>query len=420
MEEKKETDTEKLCISTEEEFLQEARRRIPDLLKKNKIPGMAAICVHNGKVIWNESFGLADKKNNIPVSNQTVFELASISKTLTAWGVMKLVEQGIIELDESVCKYMKRWQFPEREYDANKITFRMLLNHIAGLSQNYYFGYKKHHKLPSLEEAISYGGNQKDGVHIIYEPGTKLFYSGGGYLVLQLLIEEITGKEFSTYMKEEILDPLGMKDSTFEWNPEWKNREAKGYGILGGQMGKRFYVEKAAAGLYSTPNDFAKFICANVTGENGEPIGRSVLKPETAALMTTRHFLNLRYSMGYIVIPVSRRKSVYMFRGANPGWFSQFAIFPESNSAIAFMTNSNVGNYLTLNLIQLYIQFLNDSAYNKLGKILENIKRNVVRDLVAEFNFQYMIFENHFKPIDVMNDVPRTHSQQKEETKKLQ
>ena len=260
MEEKKKTYTEKLCVSTEEEFLQEARRRTPDLLKKNKIPGMAAICVHNGKVIWNESFGLADKKNNIPVSNQTVFELASISKTLTAWGVMKLVEQGIIELDESVCKYMKRWQFPEGEYDANKITFRMLLNHIAGLSQNYYLGYKKHHKLPSLEEAISYGGNQKDGVHIIYEPGTKLFYSGGGYLVLQLLIEEITGKEFSTYMKEEILDPLGMKDSTFEWNPEWKNREAKGYGILGGQMGKRFYVEKAAAGLYSTPNDFAKFI----------------------------------------------------------------------------------------------------------------------------------------------------------------
>ena len=135
-----------------------------------------------------------------PVDGDTVFQAASISKTLTAWGVMRLVEQGALELDAPVGRYLTRWQLPPSPYNHDGVTIRRLLSHTAGLSLHGYPGIAPEQPLPTLEESLSGGHPGAEDVRVVSEPGTTYAYSGGGYTLLQLVVEEVTGeKDFERF-----------------------------------------------------------------------------------------------------------------------------------------------------------------------------------------------------------------------------
>ncbi|WP_262909316.1 serine hydrolase domain-containing protein [Mucilaginibacter daejeonensis] len=138
-----------------------------------------------------------------PVASETIFNIGSISKLVSAWGFMQLTEKGFIKLDDPVDQYLTRWHLPESEFDRSRVTLRRILSHTAGLSVHGYGGSDQGLPLLSLEESLN-GKTKRNGetVHLISEPGTKWDYSGGGYTLAQLLLEERTNQSFATYIKK--------------------------------------------------------------------------------------------------------------------------------------------------------------------------------------------------------------------------
>jgi len=192
---------------------------IPSLMAKHRVPGVAIALMHPSEGAWVRGYGYADTASKAPVTDQTVFQAGSLSKPVSAWGVMRLVQQGKVDLDAPVSRYLTRWRLPRSRFDPAGVTVRRLLSHTAGLSVSGYLGYEPDVPVPSLEKQLASGPDAAEGdgeVRIAYPPGKQDHYSGGGYTVLQLLIEEVSGQSFAAYMKTNVLEPLGMIHSTFE------------------------------------------------------------------------------------------------------------------------------------------------------------------------------------------------------------
>jgi len=192
--------------------------KIPSIIEKNNVPGMAVAIIENGQVIYERGYGYADVAKNIEISRITGFNIGSISKLFTAWGIMKLVEDGKLDLNVPIENYLKRWKLPKSEFDHSKVTIRAILSHSAGLSVHGYPGFHPDDKLPTLEASLN-GENgpvrANEAVKVILEPQTQFKYSGGGYTILQLVIEEVTGQKFEDFMQKNIFEPLNMDYTSF-------------------------------------------------------------------------------------------------------------------------------------------------------------------------------------------------------------
>ena len=187
-------------------------RQLKDATANKKLGSAALALVQDGKIVAEHGFGVANAETQAPVkTEQTLFQLASVSKAVTAWGVMKLVEEGTLSLDEPVMSYLKRWRFPGSEEYRNKVTVRHLLSHTAGIND----GSSTRSFLPS--EAIQTLEESLSGVTVVREPGTAMSYSSSvGYTILQLLVEEVTNRPFADYMKEAVLQPLEMTKASYD------------------------------------------------------------------------------------------------------------------------------------------------------------------------------------------------------------
>jgi CubicO group peptidase (beta-lactamase class C family) len=200
-------------------------------LATSSAPGLAVALVHQGQVDWAAGYGVADRTTGQPVTASTRFQAASLSKPVTAWGVLRLVESGRIGLDEPVIGRLRRWRPPPSPLDADGVTVRRLLSHTAGLSVHGYVGQRADRPLPSIAASLS--GETGDGfpVELLDAPGRGWLYSGGGYSVAQLLVEELTGWPFADHMRVEVLGPLGMAASSFRWS---RTAEMGQVGVAGG------------------------------------------------------------------------------------------------------------------------------------------------------------------------------------------
>lgn len=223
-----------------------------------------------------------------PVDENTRFQVASLSKWITAWGVMALVDAGKLDLDAPVSRYLTRWKLPPSKFDNNGVTVRRLLSHTAGLTDGLgYAGFRPGERLQTLEESLTRTADVSPGhsgiVQVGQAPGSAFEYSGGGYTLLQLLIEEVSGRPFNDYMKATVLEPLGMTGSTFilEENPQ----NVADFYDTDGKLATHFkFTALAAASLYTTAADLSRFIAAHIAAD-GAPPGRGVLKPQTLELM---------------------------------------------------------------------------------------------------------------------------------------
>jgi len=166
---------------SKDDYLIEIDNKMNVWLEEFIVPGAAIALIDNGEVILQKGYGYADVEKKIKVSSKTGFNIGSISKTVAAWGVMRLVEKGKIDLDSPAEKYLTRWHLPKSAFDINKVTIRRLLSHTAGLSLHGYPGWSPEDKLPSLEESLAGKNNGPGDVRVIMEPGTKWKYSGGWF-----------------------------------------------------------------------------------------------------------------------------------------------------------------------------------------------------------------------------------------------
>lgn len=260
-------------------FFEAAASRIDRENRGNAI----LVVIEQGRVV-----GVHDQTIGAPVNDDTLFQVASLSKWVTAWGVMTLVEQGEIDLDAPVSRYLTRWRLPDSPYNE-QVTVRRILSHTAGFTDGLgYGGFLPDAPVQTLEESLTAAGDAAYGANGVLrvgrEPGSWQ-YSGGGYTLLQLLIEEISGEPFNDYMRRAVLAPLGMHGSTFVLDDASRTRVAEFYDTDGARAPHYAYTATAAASLYTSAADLTRFVEAQAQGAQGEPAGRGVLRPETLALM---------------------------------------------------------------------------------------------------------------------------------------
>jgi CubicO group peptidase (beta-lactamase class C family) len=241
------------------------------------------------------------------VDVNTVFQVASVSKWITAWGVMALVQDGKLDLDAPVSTYLTRWTLPPSKFDNNKVTVRRLLSHTGGLTDGLgYAGFAPNAAVQSLEESLKRAADALPGrsgtIEVGYEAGSEWRYSGGGYAILQLLIEEVSGESFEDFMQRAILRPLGMVRSSYTWTPAEGSTLATSYDVDSKPSTQYRFSAVAAASLYTSVSDLTRFVQAHLPGKNGERIGRGVLAPATIEEMWRPHASRVEYDWGLGVV----------------------------------------------------------------------------------------------------------------------
>lgn len=330
-----------------------------ELTVKNNVPGVAVAVIRDGKIAWIQSIGYADFAIKKPVTSETIFNIGSISKLISAWGFMQLTEKDLVKLDDPVDPLLYRWHLPESEFDKSKVTLRRILSHTAGLSVHGYGRSDQGTPLLSLEESLN-GKTKRNGetVHLISEPGTKWDYSGGGFTVAQLLLEEKTNQSFTTYMKNNIFLPLGMKQSSYEWTAEMMANSATAYDENGNPVKNRIFTEKAAAGLQTTIKDLAHFAELSIT-HNPKQLNK-VLKPETIKLMETPVLPNSNEGesgLGYRFMNYEGFRTVG-HTGENVGWSAALFLDPPTKSGIIVLCNGSNGDRVWFPIYQSWLKNL--------------------------------------------------------------
>lgn len=328
---------------TLEAFTAQLDALLPDLLRRYHAPGAAVALVQDGRVAWAQGYGLADETTRAPMTTATMFQVASLSKSVTAWGVMRLVEEGRIDLDAPVGRYLKSWTLPPSKYDPNGVTVRRLLSHTAGIAAWDYAGAPIEATSPTPAELLS-----AEPVRLVRQAGERELYTNGGYTLLELLVEDVTGESFAAYMQREILNPLGMHDSTFRWDPALRATLATGYQVSGRPTEHRSYPA-AAGGLYATVGDMATWLAAGMSGPRGEPVGRGVLQPQTVALMYAPVLATPGggNGLGYVSETLPNGARMVLHSGDILGWRGQYTALPDLGAGIVVLTNSNAaGRYV--------------------------------------------------------------------------
>ncbi|MEO0768130.1 MAG: serine hydrolase domain-containing protein [Cyanobacteria bacterium J06649_4] len=342
--------------------------------KKPKLGSAALILLQEGEVVAAHTFGMASAEKKSPVKiDQTLYQMASVSKLVTAWGVMKLVEDGTIALDKPVNQYLNRWKFPASEY-SDQVTIRHLLSHTGGLDDLFgYAGSLPDESIQSLEESLTLtqdpASGKPRGVTVARKPGKRWLYSGGGYTVLQLLIEEVTQQSFAAYMEEAVLQPLGMKKSSFDWEAiaaSGRTDElATSFDDKLQPSPHRRYTATAAASLYATAQDMARFIRA-YSQEN------SVLKQETLEqMMQPQSGTDRNWGLGHILYVANADDSyVVGHDGGNlPALGHTVRVNPATGNGIVLLISGNFG---------LASQLGDDWVYWETGKLSTNAKLRIL------------------------------------------
>jgi CubicO group peptidase (beta-lactamase class C family) len=314
---------------------------IPKILDKHKAPGVALAFVNGNKIVGFRSYGFADLATKAEITQSTMFNVGSISKLVTSWGVMQLVAQGEVDLDAPINQYLKRWKIPNSEFNENKVTLRNILSHTSGLSLGPYVGWDSREKLSSIVDSLNGDNNGVGPVELIHAPDTKWSYSGGGYSVVQLLIEDVSGMAFEDYMQQNVFEPLNMKNSTFNITENVMNKSATPYDDTGKVTGMIYFDAKAAAGLQTTAIDLARFNMAVLRNKDGHYNGLTLLSEDLIDLMIEpAPNTNGRWSMSYVV---DSENNSLGFAGFNRGWIALSRSITDLNLGYVILTNSSIG-----------------------------------------------------------------------------
>jgi CubicO group peptidase (beta-lactamase class C family) len=257
-------------------------------LERENRGNVAFVLIENGVVV-DEHFASRGK----PVDRDTRFQVASLSKWLTAWGILRLADEGKVDLDAPVSRYITRWRLPDGPFDESQVTVRRLLSHTAGLTDELgYGGFAPGKSVPSLVESLTRTVDSSPGadgrVRVGIRPGEEFLYSGGGYALLQLIIEDVSGEPFDAFMTREIFKPLGMDRSGFIAADADIN-VAESFDTKGKKEPLYNFAAPAASSLYTTAGDLTRFIQAHKARTDLQPAGRGVLGPEMLAEMQKPH-----------------------------------------------------------------------------------------------------------------------------------
>lgn len=311
-------------------------------MREHRIPGLSLAVVSKGAIVREGGFGLISGTGQTAVTPATLFQAASISKTVAALGALRLVESGQLQLDENVNRTLRTWRVPDNEFTRDsKVTLRGILSNSGGLGVPSFPGYAAGAPVPTPEQVLDgKAPANTPAVRVEYVPRSQWHYSGGGHAVLQQLMSDASGKPFAGLMRDLVLAPLDMTRSTFEQQlpAAWSSAAASGH--VDGQPlpgGRHVYPELAAAGLWTTAPDLARFAIGLQRSFEGRP--GAVISQQMAKEMMSRQIR--AEGLGIFVMGVDNRAPSLWYAGRNRGFDAFLWFAPASGDGIVIMINAN-------------------------------------------------------------------------------
>lgn len=328
-------------------FARVIEREVPIIMKDARIQGAAVGLIVDGKLAYARGFGHADHAGKVPVTPDTVFVAASLSKPVASWVTMRLAGQGRVHLDEPVADVLSPWPLMQGPYDYRKITVRHLLSHTAGTSLGGYEGWLDFRELPTLEQSLAGKTNGRGAVELVAPAGSRFQYSGGGYTLLQLTLERATGRRYQDLARELIFTPLGMAHSSVAMTPAVLAGAAEGHGDDGAPVPMRYYVEQAPSALSTTVHDFTRWMIAGMQGSSGmHPLDDAQLSQlyTPAGLSMPRTPGEMVYGLGHFIESLPDGSVAVGHDGRNQAGFrAKFLMRPATGDGIVFFSNSRSG-----------------------------------------------------------------------------
>lgn len=310
------------------------------------VPGVSVAVVSKGKLDWARGWGVRDMDSCKPVMRDTAFQAASISKAVTAVVALRLAERGTINLDANINQSLRSWQLPvDAKLAPNGVNLRQLLSHTAGLGVHGFPGYTSGSPLPTLIQILEGEAPANNAAIRSFLPvGRQWQYSGGGYVVAQLALEEAAGKPFTQLARREVLRPLGMKHSDYAQPPSTKILANAAFGHSDGAVisgGYHVYPELAPAGLWTTASDLARFLIDVQGSAKGKKGHR--LSPTMAREMLTP--VKGDWGLGPALYGEGKNRR-FGHDGANEGFQSTMVAYVEKGEGIVVLTNGDQGKRL--------------------------------------------------------------------------
>ncbi len=346
-------------------------KTLAERMKHYKIPGVSIAVVNNNHIEWTKAYGIMDKNTGAPVTTETIFEAGSTSKLITAVMALQFVQKGLIKLDQNVNNYLKSWQVPENEFTTEeKVTLHRLLTHRAGLPDTYY-DHDESSEYPTLIDVLNGESPALNNPAMPeYLPDSKWQYSNIGYNVIQLLLQDVSGKTFQQLAEEIVFKPLGMKNSTFIYplDSEKKEREAMPHDAEGISRDPLMHrTALAHGGLTTTPTDLARFtieLMLSYQGKSEKIISQEMVRRLfTKVCKIDQTWAPLPFSEGLGVFLMGEGEDLLFTHPGtnNPGLICWPIAWPKQGTGAVVMTNGANGLFLSIEILEAI-----NNEYNKL------------------------------------------------------
>lgn len=332
------------------------KSKLLEKMQQYEIPAVSIAVINNGEIEWAKSYGTLKVNTDREALVTSLFQAGSISKPLSAFGALTLVQEGKLDLNGNINEKLTRWKAP-----SNEITLKHILSHTSGISVMGFDGYGAHEKIPTLQEILAGSPPANNPpIGLEFKPGTCLKYSSGGYTVLQQLVEDTVNRSFSDFMHDKVFKPLKMTNSTMNLKADFIERIATGHSkepIIGEY--KR-YPESAAVGLWSTPIDISKWLIHVQNSLTSRQ--NSILNQERVEQMITR--VVDPYGLG-IVVNGSGNNTEISHKGKTGGFACGFVGYPYLKKGIVVMMNSDSSGFCVVDDITRAVSKVYQWPFNK-------------------------------------------------------
>jgi CubicO group peptidase (beta-lactamase class C family) len=336
-------------------------RSLHERMMDHTIPGVSIAVINDYHLEWACGYGVRKRGEPEPIETETPFQACSISKALTAVAVLRLVEEGRLDLEADVNTFLKSWKVPANGSWQPKVTIRQVLSHTAGISVPWFAGYHRDQDIPTWREILN--GEQPTNtpeIGVTAIPGLRFRYSGGGYCILQQLLMDVMNQPFPNLMRALVLDPLGMDHSTYEQPlpARWAKMAAVGHRKSGKPVAGDWYIypELAAAGLWTTPSDLARFALELQCAREEKPhqlLSAQMMKE----LLTPQSPGDALGDMGLgVFVQGSGAGARFGHPGGNTGFTSRWVSLMHGGQGCILMINSDNGWSLQQELLSTIAQ----------------------------------------------------------------
>jgi len=341
----------------------DVRGKIIRLIEDKKIPSLSLAVVRDGQIVWEEAFGLSDLDPKTVAGPETLYPIASVTKPLTAAALMILVERGLVDLDKPANAYLANAKLRAFEGDAARATVRRLLHHTSGLPMYWRFYYAgRSTPKPPLETIL-----QRYGM-LVDRPGENYNYSNLGYAVLESIIEQVSGKPYPEFVRDEVFKPLGMsRTAVFSALPQGLEIAEK-YSATLAPVPFCDHDTRGASSIYSTARDVALFSLLHL--KRLKPDQKAILKPESIAVIHGSRDPGVRTSSYGLGIETGTRFGfpILTHGGAMDGCRAHLAMIPSQGLAAAVLINGEnvrsieVCDWIFAALLPVYARNLRSSS----------------------------------------------------------